>query len=81
MIAEVIAGVSAGIAVVNGGALFLVLRQYLTLAEISHEFAAGIVESVREEEDGAVSVDALAVAGQAMDHLGQLGGLVRWMRG
>ncbi len=66
---------------VNGGALFLVLRQYLALAEISHEFAAGIVESIREEENGSVSVDALAVAGQAMDHLSQVGGLVRGVKG
>lgn len=55
-------------------------RQYLALAEASLEFAAVVVESIREQEDGSIIVDPMNLAGVSMDHLSQISGLIRWIK-
>lgn len=37
-------------------------------------------ESIEEHEDGSITVDPLALAGNSMDHLSQLSGLLKWIR-
>ncbi len=81
MIAELVSGVSVGFAVLNGGALYLLYRQYISLAESSLQFAAIVMESIREEEDGTMVVDPINLAGISMDHLSQMSGIVKWIRG
>jgi hypothetical protein len=80
MIAEMMAGIGCGLAILNGGAAYLLFRQYLTLVEDSYEFAGIILGSLIEEE-GSVQADPVALAGSSMDHLSRMGGLVRWVRG
>nr|WP_319537627.1 hypothetical protein [uncultured Methanospirillum sp.] len=79
MIAELMAGIGCGFAVLNGAAAYLVYRQYLSLAEISLEFAGMVAESITEE-DGEIRVDPMVLAGVSMDHLSHVSGLVRWIR-
>lgn len=55
-------------------------RRYLSLAEISLEFAGMVAGSITEE-DGEDGVDPVVLAGVSMDHLSHLSGLVRWIRG
>ncbi|MDD1729997.1 MAG: hypothetical protein LUQ50_13120 [Methanospirillum sp.] len=81
MIAEVLSGISVGFAVLNGGGLYLLYRQYISLAESSLEFAAIVMESIQEEEDGTLVVDPVTLAGVSMYHLSQMSGIVKWIRG
>ncbi|MFH0968575.1 MAG: hypothetical protein V1862_12915 [Methanobacteriota archaeon] len=81
MIAELMSGIGWGIAILNGVAAYLLYRQYISLAEVSLEFAAVVVESIREQGDGSIDVDPVVLAGLSMDHLSRLGGLVKWIRG
>jgi len=74
------AGIGCGFAVINGAAAYLVYRQYLSLAEVSLEFAGMVAGSITEEE-GEIRVDPVVLAGESMDHLSHLSGLVRWIRG
>ena len=46
---------------INGIGTILVYRQYLKLAAESMEFAALVVTSIQEREDGSVTVDPLAL--------------------
>ena len=80
MIAELMAGIGFGLAVLNGGAAYLLFRQYLSLAEESYEFAGIILGSMTEKE-GQVEADPVALAGISMDHLSRMSGLMRWIRG
>jgi hypothetical protein len=48
MIAELMAGIGCGLAILNGGAAYLLFRQYLSLAEESFEFAGIILGSMTE---------------------------------
>jgi len=80
MIAELMAGIGFGCAVLNGGAAYLVYRQYVSLAEVSIEFAGIVAESITEEE-GVIRVDPMVLAGLSMDHLSHVSGLVRWIGG
>ena len=79
MIAELLAGIGTGFAVINGAAAYLVYRQYVSLAEVSLEFAGIVAESITEE-DGEIRVDPMILAGVCMDHLSHVSGLVRWLR-
>ncbi len=79
MIAELMAGIGCGVAVLNGAAAYLVYRQYLSLAEVSLEFAGMVAESITEE-DGEIRVDPMVLAGVSIDHMSHLSGLVRWIR-
>jgi hypothetical protein len=77
---ELLSGVSAGVAVMNIFAVYLIYRQYRSLAEVSLEYAGLVVSSIREQE-GEIVVDPLALAGISMDHLSQVSGMVNWIRG
>lgn len=79
MIAELVAGIGSGFAVLNGVAAYLVYRQYVSLAEVSLEFAGIVAESITEEE-GEIRVDPMVLAGVSMDHLSHVSGLVKWIR-
>lgn len=81
MILELAFGVSVMMALVNAGAAYLMYRQYLTLAESTLEFAGLVIDSIREQDDGSMMVDPVSLAGVSMDHLSQLYGLLRWIRG
>ena len=80
MIVEILAGFGIGGTVINGVALILMYRQYLSLASESMEFAALVVESIEESKDGEIKVDPLALAATSMDHISQLSGLLKWIR-
>ena len=80
MIWEIVSGLFMGGTVINGVAAILVYRQYLQLAAESMEFAALVITSIEEKEDGSVSVDPLALAATSMDHVSQLSGLLKWVR-
>ena len=74
MIWEIVSGFLGGATVINGIAVILVYRQYLKLASESMEFAALVVTSIQEQEDGSVTIDPLALADTSMDHISQLSG-------
>lgn len=80
MIWEVLTGVGLGGTVINGIALILMYRQYLSLASESMEFAALVIESVEEFEDGNIGVDPLSLAALSMDHISRLSGMITWIR-
>ncbi|HWQ66143.1 MAG TPA: hypothetical protein VN372_04650 [Methanospirillum sp.] len=80
MIVELIAGFCGGTAVINGIGLYLVYRQYRVLASTSMEFAAQVIASIKEDQDGTLMVDTLDLAGISMDHISQLSGLIRWIK-
>jgi hypothetical protein len=65
--------------VINAIAALLVYR-YLKLASEPMEFAALVVTSIEEAEDGTISVNLLALAATSMDHISQLSGLLKWVR-
>lgn len=75
-----IAEVAIVIAFINGGVALLMLRQYITLATASLEFASVILGSI-EEEDGTLTVNPVVLAGVSMEHISLVSGLVRWIRG
>jgi len=66
--------------IINAVAAILVYRQYRHLAAKSMEFAALVITSIEEKEDGSISVDPLALAATSMDHVSQLSGLLKWVR-
>jgi len=80
MITEAVAGVSLGVAVMNGVAAFFLYRQYRLLAEETVGFAGKVLTLIRDE-DGDIVTDPVVLAGEAMDHLSQVSGIVRWIRG
>jgi hypothetical protein len=80
MIWEVVSGILGGATVINAIAALLVYRQYLKLASESMEFAALVITSIEEAEDGTISVNPLALAATSMDHVSQLSGLLKWVR-
>ncbi|NLV26911.1 MAG: hypothetical protein GXY48_07080 [Methanomicrobiales archaeon] len=77
---EVVSGILGGVTVINAIAALLVYRQYLKLASESMEFAALVISSIEEAEDGTISVNPLALAATSMDHVSQLSGLLKWVR-
>jgi len=77
---EIISGLLGGATITNVVALILVYRQYVKLAAASMEYAAMVVESIEEHEDGTITIDPLALAGTSMDHISQLSGLLKWIR-
>ncbi len=80
MIWEVLTGVGLGVTMINGIALILMYRQYLSLASESMEFTALVIKSLEELEDGNVRVDPLSLAATAMDHISRLSGILTWIR-
>jgi len=80
MMWEMVSGILGGASVINAIAALLVYRQYLKLASESMEYAALVISSIDESEDGSVSIDPLALAALSMDHVSQLSGLLKWVR-
>ena len=80
MIWEMVSGFFLGGTIINSIAAILIYRQYLQLASESMEFAALVITSIEEKEDGSVSVDPLALAATSMDHISQLSGLLKRVR-
>ncbi len=58
----------------------LVYRQDLKLASGSTEYAALVITSIEEKEDGSISVNPLALAAASMDHVSQFSGIVEWIQ-
>ncbi|WP_319580058.1 hypothetical protein [uncultured Methanospirillum sp.] len=58
---EIVSGFLGGTTIVNVIGLILMYRQYMKLAASSMDFAALVVESIEEKEDGTVTVDPLAL--------------------
>ncbi|MDD1728207.1 MAG: hypothetical protein LUQ50_03945 [Methanospirillum sp.] len=81
MILEVITGISCGTAILNGAGMYLLYRKYRFLAEESLEFAGMVISSLKENEEGTITMDPVSLAGVSMDHMSRLGGIVSWMRG
>ncbi len=79
MITEAVAGVSLGVAIMNGVTAFFLYRQYHLLAEETVGFA-GKVLTLIWDEDGEIVTDPVVLAGEAMDHLSQVSGIVKWIR-
>lgn len=80
MIWEVISGILGSAMVVNGFAAFMVYHRYLQLAAASMEYAAMVIESIEEGEDGSITIDPVALVGTSMDHISYLSGLLKWVR-
>ena len=80
MILELISGISVGLAMLNGGALYLLYRRYISLAADSVEFAGIIMESIREQENGDLIVNPVSLVGVSMDHLDRMRGIMKWIR-
>jgi len=58
----------------------LVYRQDLKLTSESKEYAALVITSIEEKEDGSVSVNPLALAATSMDHVSQFSGIIEWIQ-
>ena len=80
MITELIAGGSFGLAVLNGIAAYHLYRQYRLLAEESAEFAGRVLILIKDE-DGEIVTDPVVLAGEVMDHMSRLSGIVKWIQG
>ncbi|HWQ65899.1 MAG TPA: hypothetical protein VN372_03395 [Methanospirillum sp.] len=80
MIWEILCGFFIGGTALNGIAVVLMYRQYLSLGAFAMEYAALVIESMEEQEDGTIAIDPLALAGISMDHISQLSGLLKWIR-
>ena len=80
MIAELVAGVSFGLAVLNGIAAYHLYRQYRLLAEEAVEFAGRVLVLIKDE-DGEIVTDPVVLSGEVMDHMSRMSGIVKWMKG
>ena len=58
----------------------LVYRQDLKLTSESVEYAALVITSIEEKEDGSISVKPLALAATSMNHVSQFSGIVEWIQ-
>jgi hypothetical protein len=65
---------------INTVSSLLVYRQDLKLASESREYAALVITSIEEKEDGSISVNPLALAATTMDHVSQFSGIVEWIQ-
>ncbi|HWQ64950.1 MAG TPA: hypothetical protein VN429_11080 [Methanospirillum sp.] len=79
MIAEIAAGVSFGIALMNGVAAYHLYRQYRLLAEETEIFAGKLLLMIKED-DGEITTDPVILCGEVMDHISQVSGLLKWIR-
>ena len=58
----------------------LVYRQDLKLTSESMDYAALVITSIEEKEDGSISVTPLALAATSMDHVSQFSAIVEWIQ-
>jgi hypothetical protein len=65
---------------INTVSALMVYRQDLNLASEPMEYAALVITSIEEKEDGSISVNPLALAATSMDHVSQFSGIVEWIQ-
>jgi hypothetical protein len=65
---------------INTVSSLLVYRQDLKLTSEPMEYAALVITSIEEKEDGSISVNPLALAATSMDHVSQFSGIVEWIQ-
>ena len=65
---------------INTVSSLLVYRQDLKLTSESMDYAALVITSIEEEEDGSISVTPLALAATSMDHVSQFSGILEWIQ-
>jgi hypothetical protein len=65
---------------INTVSSLLVYRQDLKLTSESRDYAALVITSIDEKEDGSISVNPLALAATSMDHVSQFSGILEWIR-
>jgi hypothetical protein len=65
---------------INTVSSLLVYRQDLKLTSESLDYAALVITSIEEKEDGSISVNPLALAAASMDHVSQFSGIVEWIQ-
>jgi hypothetical protein len=58
----------------------LVYRQDLNLSSESIDYAALVITSIEEREDGSISITPLALAATSMDHVSQFSGILEWIQ-
>jgi hypothetical protein len=58
----------------------LVYREDLLLASEPVDYAALVITSIEEKEDGSISVNPLALAAASKDHDSQFSGIVEWIQ-
>ena len=58
----------------------LIYRQDLKLSSESMDYAALVITSIEEKEDGSVVVNPLALAATSMDHVSQFSGIREWIQ-
>ncbi len=80
MIAYLAAWISLGIAVMNGLGAYHLYCHYRLLAEESPEFAGRVISLIRDD-NGEIAVDPVVLAGEAMDHMSRMSGIVKWIKG
>jgi hypothetical protein len=65
---------------INTVSSLLVYRQDLKLTSESREYAALVITSIEEKEDGSISVNPLALAATSGDHVSQFSEIVEWIQ-
>ncbi|PWR71400.1 hypothetical protein [Methanospirillum lacunae] len=71
--------VSSGVAILNGGAAYLMYRKYVHLADISLEFAGIISASLWEDDSGVLHVNPTTLAGISFDQINRLDSSIKWL--
>ncbi len=65
---------------INTVSSLLVYRQDLNLPSESIDYAALVITSIEEREDGSISITPLALAATSMDHVSQCAGILEWIQ-
>ncbi len=65
---------------VNTMSSLLVYRQDLNLTSESVDYAALVITSIEDKEDGSISVNPLALAATSGDHVSQFSGILEWIQ-
>ncbi|MCK9591231.1 MAG: hypothetical protein M0Q91_04365 [Methanoregula sp.] len=65
---------------INTVSSLLVYRQDLKLTSESMDYAALVITSIEEKEDGSILVNPLALAATSMDHVSQFSAIVEWIQ-
>lgn len=71
--------ISSGIAILNGGAAYLMYRRYLHIADLSLEFAGIISSSIWEDKNGVLHTNPVSLAGLSLDQISRLESGLTWI--
>ncbi|MFA5214101.1 MAG: hypothetical protein WC406_12255 [Methanoregula sp.] len=66
--------------VINTVSSLVVYRQDLKLTSESMDYAALVITSIEEKEDGSISVTPLALAATSKEHVNQFSGILEWIQ-